>query len=77
MRIDLTQMKPDESGVVVELQGGQNFLSKIQNLGIRPGKKIAKVSSHFWRGPQTILIDKTQVAIGHGMASKIIIEVER
>jgi len=35
------------------------------------------VSSHFWRGPQTIEIDNLQVALGFGMAKRILIQVDR
>ena len=77
MTVDLTQMKPGESGVVIEVQGGLQMTKRIQSMGVRPGKKITKVSSHFWRGPQTVQVDKTQIAIGFGMSRKIMIEVER
>ncbi len=77
MIINLTQMSPGESGAVTEIQGGYGLMRKIQTMGIRPGKKITKVSSHFWRGPQTVQIDKVQFAIGFGMAKKILIQVER
>ena len=77
MLIDLTHMKPGESGIISELRGGCDFARRIQLMGIRPGRKIKKVSSHFWRGPQTIEVDKARVAIGFGMAKKIFIEVER
>jgi len=46
-------------------------------MGIRPGKKIKKISSNFWCGPQTVEVDNVRVAIGWGMAKKIFIEVER
>lgn len=77
MTIDLTQMKPGESGVITEIQGGHGLIRKIQSMGLRPGKKITKVSSHFWRGPQTVEIDNLQVAIGFGMAKRIFVQVER
>ena len=77
MRIDLTQLKPGKSVTVVELLGGHGAVRKLQSLGIRSGKRITKVSSHFWRGPQTIGIGKAQVAVGYGMAKKIIVEVEK
>ncbi len=75
--IDLTKLKPGECGFVVEIQGGEGFTSRIQSMGIRPGKRITKVSSHFWGGPQTIKIDNMKVAIGFGMAKKIFIEREK
>ena len=77
MLVDLTQVKPGETGLIKELRGGCDFARRIQSMGMREGKKLKKVSSHFWRGPQTVEVDKTRVAIGFGMAKKIFIEVER
>ena len=77
MIIDLTQMQPNENGTIVELHGGLGFMRKLQSMGIRPGKEITKISSHFWRGPQTVEIDYLQIAIGFGMAERIFVEVKR
>ena len=77
MIVDLTQMQPGETGIVEEIQGGHGLIRKLQSMGVRPGKKIIKVSSHFWRSPQTIEIDNLQVAIGFGMAKRIFVQVER
>jgi ferrous iron transport protein A len=77
MIVSLTEMKTGETGVVVEIQGGFNMMSRVQNMGIRMGKKIKKTGAHFWRGPQTILVDKFKVAIGYGMATRIFVEVDR
>ena len=77
MTIDLTKMDAGESGVISEIHGGHDMVRRLQSMGVRPGKRMKKVSSHFWRGPQTVEIDKTQVAIGFGMATKIFIEVQR
>ena len=77
MLVDLTQVKPGETGLIKELRGGCDFARRIQSMGMREGKKLKKVSSHFWRGPQTVEVDNMRVAIGFGMAKKIFIEVER
>jgi len=77
MTVSLVDMKTGEKGVVVDLQGGYGFTSRVQNMGIRIGKEIKKTGSHFWRGPQTVVVDSFKVAIGHGMAEKIFVEVER
>lgn len=77
MTIDLTQLQPGETGIVKEIQGGHGIRSKLQSMGVRPGKKITKVSSHFWRGPQTVEVDNIQIAMGFGMARKILVEVQR
>ncbi|MBU1852913.1 MAG: ferrous iron transport protein A [Candidatus Omnitrophica bacterium] len=77
MIVDLTKMHTGESGVIEDIHGGHGVISRLQSMGIRPGKKMTKVSSHFWRGPQTIKIDKLRLAIGFGMAKKIFINVKR
>ena len=77
MIIDLTQMQPGETGIVEEIQGGHGLIRKLQSMGLRPGKKITKVSSHFWRGPQTVEVGNIQIAVGFGMAKLILVEVKR
>ncbi|MDD5109320.1 MAG: FeoA family protein [Candidatus Omnitrophica bacterium] len=63
MMVDLTQMRPGEIGIVKEIQGGHGLVRKLQSMGLRPGKKITKVSSHFWRGPQTVEVGNIQIAV--------------
>jgi len=77
MLVDVTYLKPGEVGVVKEIAGGPGLIMKMQNMGVRIGESVKKVSSHFWRGPQTIEIGHFKVALGHGIAKKIIVEVER
>jgi len=77
MTVDLTRIQAGESGVVAEIQGGHGMTQRVLAMGIRPGKRITKISSHFWRGPQTVQVDNAQIAIGFGMARRIIVEVER
>ena len=77
MKIDLTQLQPGETGIVEEMQGGHGFIGKLQSIGVRSGKRITKVSSHFWRGPQTVEVDNIRIAIGFGMAKKIMVAVKR
>ncbi|MFH1407164.1 MAG: FeoA family protein [Candidatus Omnitrophota bacterium] len=77
MILNLTQIQPGESAIVSEIQGGYGLVKKLQNMGIRPGKKITKVSSHFGHGPQTVKVGNMQIAIGYGMAKKIFIEIRQ
>jgi len=77
MIIDLTKMQQGETGIIEEIQAGLAALHRIPSIGLRPGKKIKKVSSHFLHGPQTVKVGHLQVAIGFGMAKKIFVRVER
>lgn len=74
--VNLAQMKSGEKGTVKEIQGGHGLKSRAQALGIRKGKKISKLSSQVWRGPVTLRIDNLRIAVGYGMARKIIVAVE-
>ena len=70
-------MKQGETGIILEIQGGYNMAERVQNMGIRIGKKIKKGTSQFFRGPRTVIVDNFEVAIGYGMATRILVEVER
>jgi len=72
----LAQMQSGQKGTVVEIMGRRRMTDRLNALGIRPGKKITKLGSMFMRGPVTIKVGRAQVAIGFGMARRIIIEVD-
>ena len=77
MTMDLTRMKTGYTGVIKEINGGPGCVKRLHSMGLRPGKKITKISSHFWRGPQTVKVGHFQIAVGFGMAKKIIVQVEK
>ncbi|MDD3625770.1 MAG: FeoA family protein [bacterium] len=60
--------------MIVEIMGGCNFQTKLESLGIRKGITITKLTSQFGKGPITIRVGKTEVALGFGMAEKIIVK---
>ena len=74
-QITLHQMQPGQSGIVFQIQGGHGLINRLNALGIRPGQKIIKTGSTLMRGPVTIKVGTAQVAIGFGMANKIIVEL--
>ncbi len=74
-QITLRQLKSGQSGIVAQIQGGHDLINRLSALGIRPGKRITKVGSMFMRGPVTVQLDSTQVAIGFDMANKVIVEL--
>ncbi len=73
----LPELKLGESGVIVDIQGGAGLIRHVESLGIRPGKRITKISAQFWRGPQVIEVDNIRIALGFGMARKIHVEVKK
>lgn len=76
-RVTLAQLKSGQSGTVVEIQGGHRIVDRLNGLGIIPGKKITKTSAMLMQGPITIEVDRAEVAIGFGMANKVIVRPDR
>ena len=75
-QFNLARMNQGEMGTIIDVQGGYGLIKKLETLGIRPGVIITKLSSQLMHGPITIQIGNSQVAIGFGMAQKIILENE-
>ena len=73
--VPLTQLQSGQSGVVVGIAGGLGAGRRLENLGIRPGKKITRVGGGFLRGPVTVRVGHAQAGIGFGLASKIMVEL--
>jgi ferrous iron transport protein A len=76
-QVNLSQMYPGLSGKVVKIDGGVGLVSRLSAMGIRPGRKITKLSSMLMRGPVTVQQGSTRLAIGFGMARKILVEIEQ
>ncbi len=74
--IPLAQLKPGQHGVVREIAGGEGAARRLAALGIRPGKQLIKVSAMLMGGPVVVSIDRRQLAVGHGMATKILVDIE-
>ncbi|MBA7702701.1 hypothetical protein ES703_111471 [subsurface metagenome] len=72
----LAGMQTGQSGTVIQIKGGHGLVNRLNSLGIIPGKSITKISSMIMRGPVTIQVDRAQVAIGFGMARRIIVELD-
>lgn len=73
-KIPLNRMKANETGTVVAFLGGYGMIRNLGNLGIRIGAKIKMVTQHAMGGPVVVSQNRTTVAIGFGMAQKIIVE---
>ena len=75
--LSLNEMRKGEIRLIREIRGGYGFIKRMESMNIRAGKEIKKLSTIFRRGPVTIQIDRTQLALGHGMANRILVEVKR
>lgn len=75
-RMSLIQLKVNRKGKVVEVLGGTNVHTKLMHMGIFKGKEVAKLSHIGLRGPVVIKSGRSILALGHGVAAKVIVEQE-
>ena len=75
-QLNLNQLEAGQTATVVQLLGGRGLAARLEAIGIRPGNKVTKICSMLFRGPVTLKSNGTQLAIGFGMANKIIVEVD-
>jgi Fe2+ transport system protein FeoA len=75
-KVLLIQMKENQKGRVWEISGGSALQHRMMSMGIYAGREITKLSHFALRGPVTIRVGRSMLALGHGMAGKITLEVE-
>jgi ferrous iron transport protein A len=75
-KISLVKLKYGRKGKVAEILGGAGLQNRLLSMSIYPGKEITKLSNFALRGPVAIKVGRSVIALGHGMANKIIMETE-
>jgi ferrous iron transport protein A len=71
----LHYLKQGQSGKVIRINGGRGIVNKLDAIGIRRGKEITILSNSFIGGPVTVKVNNAKIAIGHGMAARIMVEI--
>lgn len=69
----MSALKAGEKGIIAAIRGGPGMVRRLNALGIYEGKTVTKVSAQWMHGPVIIRVGATDVAIGYGMAGKIIV----
>jgi Fe2+ transport system protein FeoA len=75
-KVSLVHLKPSHKGKVLEILGGAGLQNRLMSMGLYVGKEITKLSYVGLRGPVVIRVGRSVLALGHGMAVKIIVETE-
>jgi len=76
VRMSLIELGRGQNAKIVGIAGGMGLARRLDTMGLRIGKSLVKVSQLPWRGPVTVKVGSTQLSLGHGMAAKLIVEVE-
>ena len=75
-KVSLVHLKPNHKGKISEISGGGALQHRLMSMGIYAGKEVTKLSYVGLRGPVVIKAGRSVLALGHGMAQKIIVETE-
>jgi len=75
MRTTLDMLPAGRSAVVVSIVGGRGVVRRLEVMGLRPGKRVRKLSAQLMAGPTTVLVDGRQVAMGRGIARRIYVQI--
>ncbi len=70
----LTMAKVGEEVKVIEVRGGQRLRRRLIELGFTPGARVRILQDHG--GPLLLAIGNSRLAMGRGMAHKILVTTE-
>jgi Fe2+ transport system protein FeoA len=71
----LTGVKTGKRVVLVSIDGGRSAEMRLAEMGFLPGAEIHMVNNSG-TGPLTVIIKGTRLALGHGLAGKLLVKEE-
>ena len=75
--ICLDKLKSGETALIHELPEGRRVNLRLAEMGLRVGMTIIVKNIMPLKGPVLITVGQTQIALGHGTASKIKVKVKK
>jgi len=73
--VSLADMQSGQSGEVVSLNSGREARRRLEAMGLTPGTKIRVARIAPFGGPVEIMVRGSCLALGRGMANKILVKV--
>ena len=87
MEKKLSELEPEEKAVIISIKPSPNyrhrhrhrwgFQKRLEDMGLTPGTRITIVKSAPFHGPIEIHVRGSRLAIGRGMAERILVRVEK
>lgn len=73
----LDSVPPGQKARVAEVRGGWGVRQKLSEMGILPNETVTITTVSPWRGPVLVRVDSSsnEVALGRGIAQKVVVEV--
>jgi ferrous iron transport protein A len=72
--LTLEKVKKDIRVEVIEIQGGWGVRQRLNQMGIHPGDQLFVKRSGIMGGPMLLQVHGMDVAVGKGMAQKVLVK---
>ncbi len=72
--IELTAAPPKRDLVIITVEGGLRARSRLHDMGLVSGQKICLITINTG-GPCLVKLDNRRLALGHGLARKVMVTV--
>ena len=73
--LPLSLLSPNQKASVVSVSGGRGLVKRLNDMGFGPGAEVV-VLNRAMSGPLMVMVRGTRVAIGRGLATKIMVNPE-
>ena len=71
--VTLLELRENKKARIVDILAGKGLINRLMHLGLYHGKEIMKISHVGLRGPVVVKAGRTILALGHGVAAKILV----
>ena len=68
----LSKISPNTEVILIDIKGGSNMRKRLLDMGLTERTRFKVLQSHP-SGPCVIILNKTRLVVGKGMAQKIIV----
>jgi len=70
----LADLPPGRAARITHLRGGRGMALRLARLGLRPGSVVRLVNSGPFSGPLLVEVAGVRVALGRGVARRILVQ---
>ena len=69
----LDSLRAGDRARILEIRGGRGLQRRLAHMGIQPGDVVTMSRSGFLRGPVLVEVHGFRVALGRGVARRVIV----
>jgi len=75
-KTSLADIKEGQTAIVVSIHGGRTLTKRLADLGLTSGSEIKVIGKTLFSGPVQIEVCDSRLALGRGLASKIMVALK-